>query len=204
MNDQTNYKIALPSYQGEGVTFGKEVKVSENASLSHCTVGDQCLIGPRVEIRNGVTLGHRVKLYSFINLYGCRIGDDTKVGAFVEVQKGVIIGKRCKISSHSFLCEGVTLEDEVFIGHGVKFINDRFPRATSGNGNLKTDDDWAVVPTIVHYRAAIGSGAVLLCGISIGAGAIVGAGAVVTRDIPEGQIWVGNPAYYLRDVKPNE
>jgi len=189
---------------GDEVELGKEVKIIKNASLSHCKIGDQCLIGPHVEIHHGVILGNRVKLYSFINLYGCRIGDDSKIGAFVEIQKGAVIGARCKISSHSFLCEGVTLEDEAFIGHGVKFINDRFPRATRSDGRLKNDDDWIVTPTIVHYRASIGSGVVLMCGVSVGAEAIVGAGAIVTKDIPTRQIWIGNPARYIRDIEANE
>lgn len=186
------------------IKLGKDVCIHENASLSDCIIGDQCLIGPHVEIHNGVILGRGVKLVSFINLYGCHIGDNTKVGAFVEIQRGARIGARCKISSHSFLCEGVTLEDEVFIGHGVKFINDRFPRATRSDGKLKGDNDWMVVPTTIHHGASIGSGAVLMCGISVGAGAIVGAGAMVTEDIPKKQIWVGNPARYLRDIKPEE
>lgn len=189
---------------GEGVELGEDVKIHENASLSHCKIGDRCIIGPYVEIHNGVIIGKQVQLFHFINLYGCRIGDNTKIGSFVEIQKGVVIGARCKISSHSFLCEGVTLEDEVFIGHGVRFINDNFPRATVVDGKLKNDDDWIVVPTTIHRRASIGSGAVLMCGISVGAEAIVGAGAVVTKDIPEGQIWIGNPARYMRDIKPEE
>ena len=189
---------------GEGVELGQDVRIHEKASLSHCTIGDQCMIGPYVEIHNGVILGKRVNLIHFLNIYGCRIGDDTKIGAFVEIQKGAVIGARCKISSHSFICEGVMIEDEVFIGHGVKFINDRFPRATRLDGKLKDDNDWEVTRTIIHQRASIGSGAILMCGISVGPGAIVGAGAVVTQDIPAGQIWAGNPAHYLRDVNPEE
>lgn len=195
----------VKSYRiGEGVKLGRDVRINEYASLSHCSIGDECLIGPYVEVHNGVVIGDRVRLFRFINLYGCRIGNDTKVGAFVEMQKGVAVGARCKVSSHSFLCEGVTLEDEVFIGHGVKFTNDRFPRATRCDGKLKADEDWEVIHTSVLHRASIGSGAVIMCGISIGAGAIVGAGAVVTRDVPSGQIWAGNPARYLRDVNPEE
>ena len=183
---------------GEGVNLGREVRVHEKSALSHCRIGDYCLIGPHVEIHNGVILGKGVKLFNFVNLYGCRIGDNTKIGAFVEIQNGAVVGANCKISSHSFLCEGVVLEDEVFIGHGVRFINDPFPRATTDEGTLKTDNDWAVIPTIIHRRASIGSGAVLLCGICIGEEAIIGAGAVVTRNVPDRQIWVGNPARYLK------
>ena len=189
---------------GEDVILGKDVRIHENASLSNCVIGDHCLIGPYVEVHNGAELGKGVRLFHFVNLYGCRIGDNTKVGTFVEIQKGVVIGARCKISSHSFLCEGVIIEDEVFIGHGVKFTNDRFPRATTLDGRLKDDDDWKLIKTVIHHRASIGSGAILMCGISVGSGAIVGAGAVVTQDIPAGQIWVGNPARYLRDIRPEE
>lgn len=189
---------------GEGVELGEDVQIHENASLSHCKIGDESLIGPYVEIHNGVILGKHVQLFRFINLYGCFIGDYTKIGAFVEIQKGATVGARCKISSHSLLCEGVILEDEVFIGHGVIFINDIFPRATRMDGRLKNDDDWEVVTTKIHHRASIGSRAVLMCGISVGAEAIIGAGAVVTKDVPEKQIWAGNPARYIRDIKPEE
>ena len=147
-----------------------------------------------------VKLGQRVKVFAFANLYGCEIGDDVKIGAFVEIQKGARIGHRCKISSHSFLCEGVTLEDEVFIGHGVTFINDRFPRATNGDGGLQTEADWSCIPTSVRRGASIGSGATILCGVSIGERAIVGAGSVVTKDVPDGAIVAGNPARVLRRV----
>jgi acetyltransferase-like isoleucine patch superfamily enzyme len=149
-----------------------------------------------------VKLGQRVKIFSFTNLYGCEIGDDVKIGTFVEIQKGARVGNRCKISSHSFLCEGVTLEEEVFIGHSVTFINDRFPRATNADGALQTEADWKCVPTTVKRRASIGSGATILCGITIGEGAIVGAGSVVTKDVPAGAVVAGNPARVLR--KPTE
>lgn len=144
-------------------------------------------------------LGQRVQVFhpDLVNLYGCTIGDDTKIGSFVEIQKGAAIGARCKISSHSFICEGVTLEDEVFVGHGVMFTNDRVPRATAG-GALQTDADWQVVPTRVCQGASIGSGAVILCGITIGRQAVIGAGAVVTKDVPPGQIVAGTPARFLR------
>ena len=141
-----------------------------------------------------VKLGQRVKIFAFTNLYGCEIGDDVKIGTFVEIQKGVKVGNRCKISSHSFLCEGVTLEDEVFIGHGVIFINDRFPRATTQQGTLQTETDWSCIPTLVRRRAAVGSGATILCGITIGEGATIGAGSVVTKDVPAGAVVAGNPA----------
>ena len=145
-----------------------------------------------------VKLGQRVKIFAFTNLYGCEIGDDVKIGTFVEIQKGAKIGSRCKISSHSFICEGVTLEDEVFIGHGVVFINDRFPRATTAAGQLQTEADWNCVPTIVKRGASVGSNATILCGVEIGEGATVGAGSVVTRDVPAGAIVAGNPARVLR------
>ena len=150
-----------------------------------------------------VKLGQRVKIFAFTNLYGCQIGDDVKIGAFVEIQKGARVGNRCKISSHSFLCEGVSLEDEVFVGHGVTFINDRFPRATTLDGAPQTDADWNCVATIVRKRASIGSGSTILCGVTIGEGAIVGAGSVVTKDVPPGAVVAGNPARLLRTVAPS-
>lgn len=147
-------------------------------------------------IAPSANLGQDVQIFhpSLVNLYGCTIGDGTKIGTFVEVQKNASIGARCKISSHTFVCEGVTIEDEVFIGHGVMFINDRHPRATAGNGQLQTEADWACVPTRVARGASIGSGAVILCGVTIGAGALVGAGAVVTKDVPPGATVAGVPA----------
>ena len=144
-----------------------------------------------------VKLGQRVKIFEFTNLYGCEIGDDVKIGAFVEVQKGVRVGNRCKISSHSFLCEGVTLEDEVFIGHGVMFINDRYPRAANVDGRPQTEADWRCIATTVKRGAAIGSGATILCGVVIGERATVGAGSVVTKDVPDGATVAGNPARLL-------
>ncbi len=149
-----------------------------------------------------VRLGKNVKLSKFINLYGCEIGDDTKIGAFVEVQKGATIGKRCKISSHTFICEGVTIEDNVFIGHNVTFINDTYPRATKPDGELQTDKDWKVVPTRVKKGASIGSGATVLSEVTIGENAIVGAGSVVTRDVPANTIVAGVPARVLRLLEP--
>jgi acetyltransferase-like isoleucine patch superfamily enzyme len=147
-----------------------------------------------------VKLGQRVKIVDFVNLYGCAIGDDTRIGTFVEVQKGAAIGRRCKISSHTFICEGVTLEDDVFVGHNVTFINDRFPRATNGRGALQTEEDWECVPTVVRRGASIGSGATILCGVTIGERAIVGAGSVVTRDVPQEAVVAGNPARVLRTL----
>ncbi len=144
-----------------------------------------------------VRLGNNVRIFGFANLYGCTLGDETRVGAFVEIQKNAIIGARCKISSHTFICEGVTIEDEVFVGHGVMFINDLDPRATS-DGQLQTEADWEVIPTRVCRGASIGSGAVILAGVTIGAGALVGAGAVVTRDVAPNAVVVGNPARFLR------
>lgn len=147
-----------------------------------------------------VILGEDVTISEFTNLYGCTIGDGTKVGAFVEIQKGASIGKNCKISSHSFVCEGVTIQDNVFVGHNVTFINDKYPRATRADGGLQTEEDWDVVPILVEKGASIGSSATILCGVTIGAGAMVGAGSVVTRDIPAWEVWVGNPARFLKKV----
>jgi acetyltransferase-like isoleucine patch superfamily enzyme len=140
-----------------------------------------------------VTLGKNVKIYNFVNLYGCSIGDESSIGTFVEIQKNATIGKRCKISSHSFICEGVTLGDDIFIGHSVVFINDLYPRATA-NGKLQTEEDWKVIPTVVKDGASIGSGATILCGVTVGRGALVGAGAVVTKDVPDYTVVCGNPA----------
>jgi UDP-2-acetamido-3-amino-2,3-dideoxy-glucuronate N-acetyltransferase len=145
-----------------------------------------------------VKLGSRVRIFNFVNLYGCEIGDDVKIGTFVEIQKGVKIGCRCKISSHTFICEGVTLEDEVFVGHNVTFINDRFPRATAQGGALQTEADWKCIATVVKKGASIGSAATILCGVTIGEGAIVGAGSVVTKNVPPRAIVAGNPARVLR------
>ncbi len=152
---------------------------------------------PVQRIAPDVKLGRNVRIFSFTNLYGCEIGDDVKIGTFVEIQKGAKIGSRCKISSHTFVCEGVTLEEEVFIGHHVVFTNDRYPRSTA-NGKLQTEADWVCIPTLVKRGASIGSGAVLLCGITIGENAMIGAGSVVTRDVPAGATVAGNPARIVR------
>jgi acetyltransferase-like isoleucine patch superfamily enzyme len=148
-----------------------------------------------------VKLGTGVKLSKFINLYGCTIGDDTKIGAFVEIQKNAFVGKRCKISSHTFICEGVTIEDEVFVGHGVVFINDIYPRATTESGGLQTEADWSVAKTVLKKRSSIGSGATILANVTIGENAIVGAGSVVTKDVPANTIVAGNPARVLRKIE---
>jgi acetyltransferase-like isoleucine patch superfamily enzyme len=147
-----------------------------------------------------VKLGKNVKLSKFINLYGCTVGDDTKIGAFVEIQKNANVGNNCKISSHTFICEGVTIEDAVFIGHSVTFINDSYPRATTGEGQLQTEADWKVEKTLVKKGATIGSGSTVLANLTIGEGAIVGAGSVVTKDVPAQAIVAGNPAKILRYV----
>src|SRR5947208_4529396 len=153
---------------------------------------------PFQQIAPDVKLGKGVRIYSFTNLYGCQIGDDVKIGTFVEIQKGATIGNRCKISSHTFICEGVTLEEEVFVGHNVTFINDQYPRATTADGQLQTESDWRCVPTLVKKGASIGSGATLLCGITVGEFAVVGAGSVVTKDVPPYSVVVGNPAKVLK------
>lgn len=150
-----------------------------------------------------VKLGERVRIYSFTNLYGCEIGDDVKIGTFVEIQKGAKIGNRCKISSHTFICEGVTIEDEAFIGHNVTFINDLFPRATNLHGQLQTEADWKCRPTLVKRGASIGSSATLLCGITVGEHALVGAGSVVTKDVPPYAVVAGNPARVIRYLPRN-
>jgi acetyltransferase-like isoleucine patch superfamily enzyme len=157
-----------------------------------------------LSIAPDVQLGQNVKLAKFINLYGCAIGDNTKIGTFVEVQKNAVIGKNCKISSHSFVCEGVTIEDNVFIGHGVMFINDSYPRATSASGRLQTEADWKVERTFVRKGASIGSGATILANVTIGENALVGAGSVVTKDVPANAVVAGNPACLLRYLQSKE
>jgi len=152
---------------------------------------------PFCRIAPNVKLGRDVRIFAFVNLYGCTIGDESKIGTFVEIQKNAFIGKRCKISSHTFICEGVTIEDECFVGHGVVFINDRRPMAANPDGSPQTEADWKVVPTLVKRRASIGSGAVILCGVTIGEGALIGAGAVVTKDVPPGATVAGSPARVL-------
>jgi acetyltransferase-like isoleucine patch superfamily enzyme len=153
-----------------------------------------CIITPDVK------LGKNVKIFSFVNLYGCEIGDNTKIGTFVEIQKNAVIGRNCKISSHTFICEGVHIEDDVFIGHNVTFINDLYPRATTVSGKLQTEEDWKVIETFIKRGASIGSSATILAGVTIGEFAVVGAGAVVTKDVPPNTIVVGNPAKILREI----
>jgi acetyltransferase-like isoleucine patch superfamily enzyme len=155
---------------------------------------------PNQQIKADVKLGEGVRIFGFVNLYGCEIGDESKIGTFVEIQKGARIGRRCKISSHTFICEGVTIEDEVFVGHGVMFTNDLLPRATTEGGGLQTEADWQCLKTTVKRGASIGSNATLLCGITIGERAVIGAGAVVTKDVPAGAVVAGNPARILRQL----
>ena len=158
------------------------------------------VLNEHVCIAPDVKLGRNVKLSKFINMYGCMVGDDVKIGAFVEIQKNASIGNNCKISSHTFICEGVTIEDAVFIGHSVTFINDMYPRATAANGALQTEADWKVDKTVVKKGASIGSGCTILANVTIGEGAIVGAGSVVTKDVPPNAIVAGNPAKFLRFI----
>ncbi len=159
-------------------------------------------MNPFVCIADDVKLGKDVRLSKFINLYGCEVGDETKIGAFVEIQKNAKVGRRCKISSHTFICEGVSIEDNVFIGHGVTFVNDSYPRATAPDGQLQTEKDWRVEPTQIRKGASIGSGATILCNVTVGENAIVGAGSVVTKDVPADTIVAGNPARRLRTIQP--
>lgn len=156
---------------------------------------EYCRIAPDVK------LGENVKIFAFVNLYGCDIGDNTKIGTFVEIQKKAVIGRNCKISSHTFICEGVHIEDDVFIGHNVTFINDLYPRSTTAEGNMQTEADWKVVPTYVKKGASVGSSSTILAGVTIGEYAMVGAGSVVTKDVPAYTIVAGNPAKVLRDVE---
>lgn len=153
---------------------------------------------PNICVSEDVQLGERVRLSNFVNLYGCEIGDDTRVGAFVEVQRDAQIGKRCKISSHTFICSGVTIEDEVFIGHNVVFINDRRPRATNEDGSAQSEEDWLLERTLIRCRASVGSGAIIMCGVEVGEGAMIGAGALVTRNVPPNCVVAGSPARILR------
>lgn len=151
-------------------------------------------------IAEDVKLGSDVKIFSFVNLYGCTIGDRTKIGTFVEVQRGVSIGADCKISSHTFICEGVTIEDKVFVGHNVTFINDKVPRATNPDGSMQSADDWVCEPTLIEEGASIGSSVTIICGITIGRNAIIGAGAVVTKDVPPNSVFAGVPARFMKFI----
>ena len=156
------------------------------------------------QIASDVKLGEGVKVYDFVNLYGCEIGDRSKIGTFVEIQKGACVGRNCKISSHTFVCEGVTIEDDVFIGHNVTFTNDRYPRAVRADGRLQTEADWECLPTLVKRGASIGSSVTILCGLTIGENAMIGAGSVVTKDVPPNAVAAGNPARVIRTIEPNE
>lgn len=158
---------------------------------------------PFQNIKDDVKLGQNVRIFDFVNLYGCTIGDNSKVGAFVEIQKNAVIGKNCKISSHTFVCEGVTIEDDVFVGHNVSFINDMYPRATAA-GRLQTEADWKVIPTRVCSGASIGTSTTILAGVTIGRNSVIGAGSVVTKDVPEGVVAAGNPCRVLRPLRPGE
>ena len=158
---------------------------------------------PFQNIKDDVKLGQNVRIFDFVNLYGCTIGDDSKVGAFVEIQKNATIGKNCKISSHTFICEGVTIEDDVFVGHNVSFINDKYPRATA-EGRLQTEADWSVEPTRVKQGASIGTSCTVLSNVTIGRNAIIGAGSVVTKDIPDRVVAAGNPCRVIRPLRPGE
>ncbi len=162
---------------------------------------DALTVSNTYQTLNNVQVGKNVKIFNFVNAYGCSIDDNSKIGAFVEIQKGASIGKNCKISSHTFICEGVHIEDNVFIGHGVMFTNDLFPRATNPDGSQQTDADWKVIETIVKKGASIGSNATILCGISIGANALIGAGAVVVKDVPDNAIVVGNPGRIVKTIE---
>lgn len=159
---------------------------------------------PFLKIAPDVKLGENIKFGGFVNLYGCRIGDSCIIGTFVEIQRDVVVGDRAKIQSHSFLCSGVTVEDEAFIGHGVMFTNDRFPRATNADSSLKTGDHWECIPTRVGKRASIGSNATILCGVNIGEEALIGAGSVVVRDVPARTVVAGNPARFVRELQQND
>jgi len=158
---------------------------------------------PFQNIKDDVKLGQNVRIFDFVNLYGCTIGDNSKVGAFVEIQKNATIGKNCKISSHTFICEGVTIEDDVFVGHNVSFINDKYPRATA-EGRLQTEADWSVEPTRVKQGASIGTSCTILSSVTIGRNAIIGAGSVVTKDIPDRVVAAGNPCRVIRPLRPGE
>ena len=151
-------------------------------------------------IADDVVLGEGVKIHSFVNLYGCRIGGGSNIGSFVEVQKNAQVGENCKISSHTFFCEGVTIKDNVFIGHNVTFINDRYPKAVNQDGSKQTDNDWEVVPTVIKEGASVGSSVTILCGVTIGKGSTIGAGSLVLSDVPDCEVWAGNPANFIKKV----
>ena len=178
--------------------------MSGNGASSSTSLSRAVQANGHLCIAPDVKVGQNVKFSQFINLYGCEVGDDTKIGAFVEIQKNAKVGQRCKISSHTFICEGVTIEDEVFVGHNVTFVNDSFPRATSKTGTLQTEQDWKVEVTLVKKGASIGSGATILANVVIGENALIGAGCVVTRDVPANVIMVGNPGKVVRNLEPGD
>jgi acetyltransferase-like isoleucine patch superfamily enzyme len=180
------------------------IRASRNVEFGSHSKSDDSQANRNLCIAPDVKLGKNVKLSKFINLYGCEVGDDTKIGAFVEIQKNAQVGSRCKISSHTFICEGVTIEDEVFVGHNVTFVNDSFPRATSAAGILQTEADWKVEVTLVKKGVSIGSGATILANVVIGENALIGAGCVVTRDVPANAIIVGNPGKVVRYLKSGD
>jgi acetyltransferase-like isoleucine patch superfamily enzyme len=180
------------------------VRAKADDSLSRDVENESRVENPHLCIAADVRVGKNVKFSKFINLYGCEVGDDTKIGAFVEIQKNAKIGRRCKISSHTFICEGVTIEDEVFVGHNVTFVNDRFPRATNGSGSLQTEADWKVETTLVKKGASIGSGVTILANVVIGENALIGAGTVVTKNVPAHAIVKGNPAKVVRYLASGE
>ena len=190
-------------------TLAKPKKSDKNLTYSNVAPSSSSKSGDMQANRNlciasDVKVGHNVKFSEFINLYGCEVGDETKIGAFVEIQKNAKVGRRCKISSHTFICEGVTIEDEVFVGHNVTFVNDSFPRATSKTGAIQTEQDWKVEVTLVKKGASIGSGATILANVVIGENALIGAGCVVTRDVPANAIMVGNPGKVVRNLEPGD
>jgi acetyltransferase-like isoleucine patch superfamily enzyme len=178
--------------------------MSGNGASSNGLTSQAAQANSYLSIAQNVKLGHSIKFSQFINLYGCEVGDETKIGAFVEIQKNAKVGRRCKISSHTFICEGVTIEDEVFVGHNVTFVNDSFPRATSRTGVLQTEQDWKVEVTLVKKGASIGSGATILANVVIGENALIGAGCVVTRDVPANAIMIGNPGKVVRHLKSGD
>ena len=195
--------IGKPMSSHEQKKAGNNLMPGNGASRSRSN-GSPVRANGYLCIASDVKIGHNVKFSQFINLYGCEVGDETKIGAFVEIQKNAKIGRRCKISSHTFICEGVTIEDEVFVGHNVTFINDSFPRATSKAGALQTEKDWKVEVTLVKRGASIGSGVTILSNVVIGENALIGAGCVVTRDVPANAVVVGNPGNVLRHIKSGD
>jgi acetyltransferase-like isoleucine patch superfamily enzyme len=191
-------KKTVTKSQRRGLQAGKVTSDKKTRAAHQMPINGTVVNSVHVCVASDVKLGKDIRFSKFINLYGCEVGDETKIGAFVEIQKNAKIGRRCKISSHTFICEGVTIEDEVFIGHNVTFVNDSFPRATNRNGALQSEADWKVEPTLVKKGASIGSGATILANVVIGEKALIGAGSVVTRDVPPNAIVKGNPGKVVR------